>query len=246
MRTKILIAAMATAIGFSPIAKADDLFSEKDIGGKFSANIGLTNEYLFRGVTQSGDGNPAVYGGFDFAHNSGVYVGTWASSINFGGNIETDFYGGWSGEVGSQKIGLNIGAILYHYPSASSDADLDYWEGYIGVSKDFGVAAASAKFSYSPDWTGTTDGDAQYLEAGIDVPAGKYFTINLHAGHQWFEDNAGVGFDDYTDWSIGVSFGLFGFTAKLAYVDTDLPDAQLTTYGQEDSSKFIASLSRSF
>ncbi len=246
MKTKILLAAMAALIGLAPVAKADDLFSEKDLGGKFSANVGLTTEYLFRGVTQSGDGNPAVQGGFDFAHDSGVYLGTWASSINFGGNIETDFYGGWSGNLGANKIGLNVGAILYHYPSASSDKKLDYWEGYVGVSKDFGFASGGVKFSYSPDWTGTTTSNAEYLEANVDVPAGKYFTVNLHTGHQWFSDNTGVGFDDYTDYMVGLSTGMAGFTVKVQYINSDLPQSQLTTYGQKHSEKLIASIGRSF
>ena len=250
MKARILIAAMAGAIAFSPVAKAEDLFSEKDLGGKFSANVGLVSEYLFRGTTQSGEGDPAIQGGFDFAHDSGVYVGTWASNINFGDNIETDFYGGFSKELGKEKIGLNIGAIYYKYPGANEALKLDYWEAYVGLSKDFGVAALSTKFSYSPDWTGTSKSDAQYLEAAVDIPAGKYFTVNLHAGHQWFEKNTGtgaVGLDDYTDWSIGVSFGLAGFKAKVAWVDTDLPGSQLvSTYSQKDSGKLIASLSRSF
>jgi uncharacterized protein (TIGR02001 family) len=248
MKTKILIAAMAAMIGMAPVARADDLISEKDLGGKFSANVGLVTEYLFRATSQSGDGNPAVQGGFDFAHNSGLYIGTWASSINFGGNIETDFYGGWSGDIGANKIGLNVGAILYHYPSASKDTKLDMWEGYVGVSKDFSVASASAKISYTPDWTGTgSTKSATYLEAAADVPAGKYFTVNLHAGHQWFEDNTGVGLDDYTDYSLGVSFGLAGFAAKVAYIDSDLSNTQLTSvFGQKHSGKLIATLSRSF
>ncbi len=241
MKTKIVIAAMAAMIGFAPAANATDLVSEKAFGGKFSSNVALTSEYFYRAVTQSGKGNPAVQGGFDFAHNSGVYVGTWASSINFGGNLETDFYAGWSGEVGSSKIGVDVGALLYHYPSAAGSADLDYWEGYAKLSKDFGVASGSVKFSYSPDWTGTTKSDAQYLEAAVSIPAGKYFTVDLHAGHQWFQKNSEVGLDDYTDYSIGVGFGIAGFGITVAYIDNDLPEAQ-----SPDMGRFIITASRSF
>jgi uncharacterized protein (TIGR02001 family) len=246
MKTKFLIAATAAFIGLAPAARADDLLSEKDLGGKFSANVSIVNEYLFRGITQSGNGTPAIQGGIDFAHDTGIYVGTWASSINFGGNIETDVYGGWKGDVSPYKIGLDVGAILYTYPSAASRLDLTYWEGHVGASKDFGFASGGVKFSYSPNWQGPTDGDAEYLESSLDIPAGKYFTVNLHAGHQWFDDNTKVGFDDYTDWLIGLSTGIAGFTVKVAYIGTDLPQAQLSTYGQDDSDKFMASISRTF
>jgi uncharacterized protein (TIGR02001 family) len=240
MKTKILIAVMAAMIGFAPVANAEDLISEKDIGGKFSANAALTTEYFFRGLTQSGKGNPAIQGGFDFAHNSGVYLGTWASSINFGGNVETDFYGGWSGEVGSAKLGLDIGVIYYHYPSSASSGNLDFVEGYVGLSKDFGAAAVSAKVSYSPDYT-VSSGDATYLEAGLDIPLGKYFTLNGHIGHQWVDQNTAFGFDDYTDYSVGVGFGLFGFAGQVAWIGTDLASSQVA-----DDGRLMASLSRSF
>lgn len=239
MKTRFLIAAMAAFIGLSPAAKADELFTEKDIGGSISANFALTSEYFFRGISQSGRGNPAAQGGIDFAHDSGVYLGTWASSINFGGNVETDFYGGWSGDVGD-GLGLDVGAILYHYPSAASADELDYWEGYAGLSKDFGFASAGAKFSYSPEWTGET-GEAWYIEGNVDVPAGRFFTINLHAGYQWFDDNTAVGFDDYSDYLIGVSFAAIGLDFQVAYVDTSLPEAQ-----NGDMGRLFATVSKSF
>ena len=245
MKTKIMLTAMVASIGLAPMANAEDLLSEDALGGKFNANVSVVSEYLFRGTSQSGDGVPAIQGGIGFAHDTGFYLNTWASSINFGGNVETDVSGGWSGDVGPVK--LDAGAILYAYPGAASNLKLTYWEGYAGVSKDFGFASGGVKFSYSPDWTGTSNSEAQYLEANVDVPAGKYFTINLHAGHQWFDDNDTVGLDDYTDWSIGASTGIAGFTLKAAYVGTDLPQGQLdAVYRQDSSDKFVASISRAF
>src|SRR5207237_1081318 len=48
----------------------------------FTANVGLFSEYIFRGISQTG-GRPAVQGGFDYAHASGLYLGTWASNISW-------------------------------------------------------------------------------------------------------------------------------------------------------------------
>jgi len=47
-----------------------------------TANVGLYSEYIFRGIAQTG-GKPAVQGGFDYAHSSGFYAGTWASNISW-------------------------------------------------------------------------------------------------------------------------------------------------------------------
>ena len=241
MKRMILGALGVIMIGLAVPAYADDLISEKDIGGKFSANVSLVSEYFFRGLTQSGNGTPAIQGGFDFNHDSGAYLGVWGSNINFGGNIETDFYGGWSGNIGKDGPGINAGVIYYHYPDANSGDNLDYWEGYVGLSKDFKVASGSIKASYSPDYTASS-GTAIYLEAAVDVPAGKYFTVNLHAGHQWVDDNTAFGFDDYTDYLLGVSFSVFGLGAKVAYINNSLHDSDCV--GGCD--RVIASISKSF
>lgn len=43
----------------------------------FSANVTLTSDYAYRGISQT-DERPAIQGGFDFKHDSGFYAGTWA------------------------------------------------------------------------------------------------------------------------------------------------------------------------
>src|SRR4051794_38631677 len=63
-----------------------------------TGNITLASEYRFRGIDQTA-GKPAIQGGFDYSHASGVYLGNWNSNISQGagfpgGNIEMDFYGG--------------------------------------------------------------------------------------------------------------------------------------------------------
>ena len=47
----------------------------------FTGNVGLFNQYIFRGLTQT-DGKPALQGGFDYVHASGFYAGVWGSNID--------------------------------------------------------------------------------------------------------------------------------------------------------------------
>ena len=47
-----------------------------------TANVGLFSQYIFRGIAQTA-GKPAVQGGFDWAHSSGFYLGTWGSNISW-------------------------------------------------------------------------------------------------------------------------------------------------------------------
>ena len=251
MKRIIMAALAASMISLGAGAKAAELFSEKDLNGKISANVGLVTEYFFRGITQT-DKKFAVQGGLDFAHNSGVYVGTWGSNVDFGdgdeASAEVDVYGGWSGDLGKSKISLDIGGIYYLYPGADDSLDYDFFEVYAGLSKDFGFASASAKISYSPEYFADS-GDAVYVEVGVDVPVGKYFTINLHGGHQWIDDNAAFGADDYFDYLVGVSVSLIGLDFQVAYVGTDLDDtdssSSLTCF-RSSCSTVIASVSKSF
>ena len=80
-----------------------------------SVNVGVTSQYLFRGLEQ-GPG-AAVSGGIDYASESGFYVGTWASTIDFApvaGSAEIDLYAGFGGEAGG--MAYDLGLIYYWYP----------------------------------------------------------------------------------------------------------------------------------
>ncbi|MDX1484169.1 MAG: TorF family putative porin [Alphaproteobacteria bacterium] len=252
----MMAALAAVAIAFSFSAKAAELISEKDVNGKISANVGMVTEYFFRGITQT-DKKPAVQGGLDFAHNSGIYIGTWGSNVDFDAGteetIEVDLYGGWSGELGSSKVTLDVGAIYYWYPGSNGPSgppatDYEFWEVYAGLSKDFGFASASAKLSYSPDYFNES-GDATYVDVSVDVPVGKYFTLNLHGGYQWIDDNTQFGADDYFDYLVGVSFSLIGLDFQVAWVGTDLDDSGSSgssTCFRDSCDALIASVSKSF
>ena len=48
----------------------------------FSGNVGLYSDYIFRGYTQT-QNEPAIQGGFDVEHSSGLYAGTWASNVDW-------------------------------------------------------------------------------------------------------------------------------------------------------------------
>src|SRR3989449_7363339 len=89
-----------------------------------TGNITLASEYRFRGIDQT-YGNPAIQGGFDYAHASGLYAGNWNSNVSQGagfpgGNIEMDFYGCYKRAFGD--LGLDVGFIYYYYPGTKAGA----------------------------------------------------------------------------------------------------------------------------
>jgi len=120
----------------------------------FTGNVGLFSDYRFRGISQTYKA-PAVQGGFDYAHESGFYLGTWASNVSgnlyTNGNLEWDFYGGYKFEP-VKGLGIDLGTLYYYYPEARSgsaagvqNVKYNNWEIYGAASYSY----FSAKLSYS-------------------------------------------------------------------------------------------------
>ena len=86
--TTLLLGGIALAAA-TPAFAQDDTAPPKEV--TVSGSVGLTNDYRFRGVSQS-DENLAVQGGITITHKSGLYIGTWGSNLagwgTFGGNVQ--------------------------------------------------------------------------------------------------------------------------------------------------------------
>lgn len=93
-----------------------------------TGNVSLVSDYRFRGISQTFK-DPAIQGGFDYSHSSGLYLGTWASNVYggsnasalgvnyFNGGLELDMYGGYKWEAFKDVI-LDAGLLFYYYPGA--------------------------------------------------------------------------------------------------------------------------------
>ena len=232
-----MVLAGAGAFANEPLVKADGF------PGEFSANVSLTNEYFFRGISQSDD-QPAIQGGFDYdvglADGVGVYAGVWGSNVNFTDAVlELDWYGGLKGEV--KGFSWSAGFIYYYYPGTDSALNYDFWEAAFSLGYDFGVAAVTAGVNYSPNYFADS-GNATYYSLGVDVPVGKYLTLHGTVGKQDIQKNANFGTPDYVDYSVGASVNLVGFDVKLAYTDTDMKKSEC----DDLCGAVVLSVSRSF
>jgi len=106
-KTAISAAAVALLTGLGSIsAYAEEAAAEAPEASPITANVTVVNDYRYRGISQS-NFKPAIQGGFDYAHESGFYIGNWNSSISWVGDnavnagvkpvsapIEMDFYAG--------------------------------------------------------------------------------------------------------------------------------------------------------
>jgi uncharacterized protein (TIGR02001 family) len=192
-----------------------------------SGNVAISSDYRFRGISQS-DTNPAISGGFDVAAESGLYAGTWMSSVDFndgGASTEWDIYAGFGGDL-TEDLSYDVNVFYFLYPSDNSDPDLDYFE-YAG-SLSYG--AGTVGVVYSNDFFAET-GTYFYPFGDYSFALPGEASLDLHLGLNMFQDSEGEFVaadgdteDQYLDWSIGVSKSMFGLDWSVSYVDTDLDD----------------------
>jgi uncharacterized protein (TIGR02001 family) len=222
----VSLAAAGLSLSTPAMAQSDDeVASDLTV----SANVALTTDYRFRGVSLSG-GDPALQGGFDVAHDSGFYIGTWASSIDGGaayGDLELDIYAGWSGNL-SDAVSVDVGVLYYIYPTEDLGLDTDYIEPYASVGVNFGPAEATFGVAYAPkqDSLGGDDNLYLYTDVGFGLP-GTPLTVTGHLG---YTDGslappllAGTTDDTGLDWSLGASVAQGNFEVGVAYVGVEGP-----------------------
>jgi uncharacterized protein (TIGR02001 family) len=220
--------ALPLLIAVSPAIAADD---GPSIPGELSANVALTTDYRFRGISQTGD-NPAIQGGLDYsvgvAEGVSLYVGAWGSSVDFNdgdqAQVEIDYYGGVTFEI--KGIGIDIGLIYYSYPGASSGLNYDYVEGKIELSySPIESLTLGVGYNYSPDYFGSS-GDFHYPHASVeftpDLGLPLPITLSATYGYNSIDSAAAFGAPSYSDWSIGIATTYKIVELKLQYIDNDL------------------------
>ena len=199
-----------------------------------SANIQLTSDYVFRGVSLAGN-DPAIQGGFDW-NNEQFYAGTWGSSLSNG--VEIDLYAGWTPSTG--PVSWDLGIIGYFYPGADdAGAEFDYYELKAGASTALSEQfTAGAALYYSPENYGGT-GTATYWEINGDYGVSDALHFTAAYGNQSIEDADGplpgvTSSDNYNTWNLGATYAYQGFEFDLRYHDTDIEagsDIENYTYG---------------
>jgi uncharacterized protein (TIGR02001 family) len=200
----------------------------------FTGNMGVFSDYRFRGISQTNK-KPAIQGGVDFAHSSGIYLGNWNSNVDSamynGANIEMDFYGGW--KTTFEGFGIDLGAIYYYYPGSGAGGTnkIDNTELYIGGS----WGPISLKYNYAvSDFFGIADtSGAYYLALSGAHDFGNGFGINASIGYQGGLKTSAGGTSScvteidgqvscsITDYKIGGTYTIDGWVLGLAYVSTN-------------------------
>jgi len=180
-----------------------------------TGNIGLTSNYIWRGVTQGAD-EAAISGGIDYAHDSGFYAGTWVSSLG-GGNYEHDLYAGYGFKAG--PVDLDAGYISYRYPVGNANADFSE----IYINGTFKMLRFGAAYTVDKDAAGP-DNDF-YLYIGADFELAKGLNLALLYGDYDFDDPA---LADYSHIHVSLSKDDFTFAIDDNDLAGDIGDTRIS------------------
>lgn len=214
MRKSLMLAAVIGTFTASGAAIAGETTTPAaESPHSFSYNISLTSQYIFRGLTQTGE-EPALQGGVDYAHDSGFYAGVWATNISWledadaydNSSLELDIYGGYASEIGETGIGYDIGVLQYLYPGdkKSGVKAAETTEIYGGLSYGWISGKLSVVVSDGAFGIDNADGTT-YTELNADIPLPWYgLTASAHIGYQDFSGKGNSDFD-YTDWKLGLA-----------------------------------------
>jgi uncharacterized protein (TIGR02001 family) len=227
---KTSLIALAVGVALAPAANA-----------QLSANIGATSNYIWRGITQTED-SPAIQGGLDYAHESGLFVGTWVSNVEFAGDKQTevDLYGGFGGKIDEFSYKLGI----YQYIYVGVDDDLhpgNFTE--LGVSGTYGIVTVGVNYTIGgapPKGALFNDGDV-YPYISLNYAIDDNWSVGATAGYYSFDD-----FDsDYTHAQVSVSraagdFGTFTFSVGKAWLDDDLKNNLIDTKYTSDAKVWVS------
>ena len=216
MMTKALILGTAVAaVVSSSVAMAE-----------FSGNAAASNNYIWRGVSQTANA-AAISGGLDWSDESGVYVGTWIGNVDFTGvgekGYEMDVYAGFAGEAGG--VGYDVGVITYQYPM---EPNINFTEAYLTGS--MGMVSVGAYFTVD-----TTSGNEAakaifdkgdiYLNAAVDIPT-QSGDVSVYLGSYMFTNDGDVGGSgggelDYMHYGVSLSKDDFTFAMDKNNIDAN-------------------------
>lgn len=226
-----------------------------------TGNLGLTSDYRFRGISQSQNA-PAVQGGIDYAHSSGLYVGNWNSSVSSqlytnSSGVESDLYAGWKKDV-YKGITVDVGSYNYFYPrattSAATGSNYDTYEAFAGVS--YGPVAVKYSQTLGNGYFGVANARSTNY-TGADIVQSfeplsaklKDLSFLAHYGHTSVSNSSNL---NYNDMNVGLGYMLpdaWNISARY-YTNSSMTgtfQAANTVSGQKlYNNAFVASLTKTF
>ncbi|MBD1582634.1 TorF family putative porin [Pseudoalteromonas sp. S16_S37] len=207
-----------------------------------STTITAASDYSFNGVSQTKE-DPALQGSLDYAFSDGVYVGSWASNVDFANktDIEWDFYVGKYVAL-NDNWSIDYGIAYYSYHGGTNSSHGNYPEVYSKFGFANSLGQTEFNFWYSWDYFGKgADHTIAMIAHSIEVAPGhtlraSFDVSNSLDGNKYMWD---AGDKSYTHYRLAYQTNYAGFDIEMAAENTSLE------YDTADE-RVVFSVSRTF
>ena len=201
-----------------------------------SASVTLASDYVVRGVSQT-EQRASVLATVDVTSGA-FYAGALAGNVAFPGDpdtsVEVDLYAGVRHAIAGIDVDVGVVAYVYDDPDGR---DYDFVELKAAVSRAIGPITVGAVVLHSPDFLGSAEDEATYVEGQVALSAGPRWTVSTAFGTQVVSS----GFD-YSNWNVGSAYALTGALAlDVRYHTTDE-----RAFGEIYHGRLVASLRAAF
>lgn len=171
----------------------------QDSNLKLSGSLTLSNDYIWRGATQTDNGAAVFLAGQ--ANLGDFYIGAGTENVDFGGiNQEYDIWGGYVAKLG-EKTSLDIGFVRYGY--INSATDIDTLEFKAALTQTFTKGSLTGSVYTTSNFFGS-DKSATYYEISGSTNLNDKFSLSGALGRQTFESLGG----DYNTWNLGIGYSI--------------------------------------
>lgn len=267
-KTKLLVIALGAAFALPVMAEDAAVTSHKEefhaaaeAASPITFNVGVVSDYIYRGITQTTHA-PALQGGVDYAHASGLYVGAWGSNVKWikdsgaiatgDANVELDTYFGFKNTLVAD-LSYDVGYVRYNYLGTYTPNSVGGFNN-ADTAEVYGAAIykwITLKYSYGLlDGFLTTPGakGTNYIDLSASYPvADTGVTLGAHYGKQTFvgapSDAAALAGNNptYSDYKLSATKDFSGYVVGLAYTNTNA--TSFWTYNGDQWGKGVLALS---
>jgi len=200
----------------------------------------LTSEYIYRGLEKSG-GNPALQLGLDYEHDTGLFAGVWASTVDLSTatgqrDTELDYYAGYQFDP-TAPVSAMVTILRYTYPGQTGARKYDYTELLVSASWR---EHYSIEFGYTSNLYGF-DSIARHWELRSEWPIANAWVIGAALGGN---DMSDAGVSRYLYWDAGASARFSRLTFDLRWYDNEPVDGFFAR--SSANSQIVLSISAAF
>jgi len=200
--------ALAALLAATPLAA-----SAQDSG--ISWNLSAVSDYLFRSVSQT-DEDPTLQGELQWMSPVGVYVGSWASGIDYGPgspDVEVDYYLGYQSKL-DRPIQIDVRLSRFTNPGNSDAA----WTELSTTTTLYDTWQVGLNYSHEAF---ATDSGGWYASFGKSFSLPMDVALSAQAGRSMFQNTTKAGIRDFIDWNLGLSRSFGPVDIALGYYGTD-------------------------